>query len=72
MLLSYEQLLGLTRDLRTTPVLSVYIDGAAADPARRESKRFQDLTDAKSLAEEHPEVEKQLTPAERALLRRAL
>lgn len=45
---------------------------AASDPARRESKRFQDLTDAKSLAEEHPEVEKQLTPAERALLRRAL
>ena len=35
MLLSYEQLTGLTRDLRTTPVLSVYIDGAAPDPARR-------------------------------------
>jgi len=45
---------------------------AAADPARRESKRFQDLTDAKTLAEEHPEIEKQLSPAERALLRRAL
>ena len=45
---------------------------AASDPARRESKRFQDLTDAKSLAEEHPEVEEQLTPSERAFLRRAL
>jgi hypothetical protein len=45
---------------------------AASDPARRESKRFQDLTDAKSLAEEHPEVEKVLTPAETALLKRAL
>ncbi|MCM3876404.1 MAG: nucleotidyltransferase [Thermoanaerobaculia bacterium] len=45
---------------------------AASDPARRESKRFQDLADAKSLAEEHPEVEEQLTPAERALLKRAL
>ena len=45
---------------------------AAADPARRESKRFQDLADAKSLAEEHPEVERQLTPAEKALLKRAL
>ena len=45
---------------------------AASDPARRESKRFQDLADAKSLAEEHPEVEKQLTPAETALLKRTL
>lgn len=35
MLLSYEQLIRLTRDLRATPVLSVYIDGAASDPARR-------------------------------------
>ncbi len=45
---------------------------AASDAARRESKRFQDLTDAKSLAEEHPEVESQLTPAEAALLKRIL
>jgi len=45
---------------------------AASDPARRESKRFQDLTDAKSLAEEYPEVERQLTPAEQALLKRTL
>ncbi|MEO8587247.1 MAG: hypothetical protein ABI584_13870 [Acidobacteriota bacterium] len=45
---------------------------AASDPERRESKRFQDLTDAKSLAEEHPEVESQLTPAETALLKRTL
>ena len=45
---------------------------AAADPARRESKRFQDLADAKGLAEEHPEVEEFLTPAERAFLKRTL
>ncbi len=45
---------------------------AESDPSRRESKRFQDLTDAKSLAEEHPEVEEQLTTEERALLKRAL
>jgi len=45
---------------------------AASDPAPRESKRFQDMADAKSLAEEHPEVEEQLTPAERALLKRTL
>jgi hypothetical protein len=44
----------------------------ASDPARRESKRFQDLADAKSLAEEHPEIEKQLTRSETALLKRAL
>lgn len=45
---------------------------AAADPGRRESKRFQDLTDAKSLSEERPEVEGQLTANERALLKRTL
>ncbi|MEO8053952.1 MAG: hypothetical protein ABI768_02285 [Acidobacteriota bacterium] len=45
---------------------------AAADPARRESKRFQDLADAKGLAEEHPEVEERLTSAERELLKRSL
>jgi hypothetical protein len=45
---------------------------AASDASRRGSKRFQDLADAKALAEEHPEVEKQLTPAERALVHRPL
>lgn len=45
---------------------------AASDPARRESKRFQDLADAKALAEEHPEVAQHLTPAERAFLGRTL
>lgn len=45
---------------------------AAGDPARRESKRFRDLADAKALAEEHREVEERLTPAERVLLGRTL
>jgi hypothetical protein len=45
---------------------------AAGDSARRGSKRFQDLADAKGLAEEHPEVEEGLTLAERALLERTL
>jgi hypothetical protein len=45
---------------------------AASDPARRESKRFQDLADAKALAEEHPEVAESLTPAEKILLGRTL
>ena len=45
---------------------------AASDPARRESKRFQDLADAKGLAEEHPEVEELLTSVERAFLKRTL
>lgn len=45
---------------------------AASDPARRESKRFQDLADAKALAEEHPEIDGQLTPTERTLLKRSL
>jgi hypothetical protein len=35
MLLPYKQLVNLSRELRATPVLSVYIDGAATDPARR-------------------------------------
>ena len=39
MLLSYEQLIRLTRELRTTPVLSVYIDGAAPDPAARADRK---------------------------------
>jgi hypothetical protein len=45
---------------------------AASDTARRESKRFQDLADAKGLAEEHPGVGEQLTPAERSLLEKTL
>lgn len=45
---------------------------AASDPARRESKRFRDLADAKALAEEHPEVRENLALAERALLERTL
>jgi hypothetical protein len=45
---------------------------AASDPARRGSKRFQDLADAKALAEEHGEIEGQLTPTERTLLGRTL
>lgn len=45
---------------------------AASDPARRESRRFQDLADAKALAEEHPEVAESLTPAEKIFLGRTL
>ncbi len=45
---------------------------AAGDPERRESKRFQDLADAKALAEEHPEVAENLTPGERTFLGRTL
>jgi hypothetical protein len=57
MLLSYEQLTRLTRDLRATPVLSVYIDGAAPDPARRLAWRQElrnALDDARSVAESQP------------------
>jgi hypothetical protein len=43
---------------------------AAADPARRRSKRLQDLGDAVGLVEESPELEARLLPAERALLDR--
>jgi hypothetical protein len=45
---------------------------AASDPERRESKRFQDLADAKALAEEHPEIAENLTPAEKIFLGRSL
>jgi|CXWL01.1.fsa_nt_gi hypothetical protein len=41
---------------------------AAADPARRRSKRLQDLADAESLLETTPELAEELTPAERGLL----
>jgi hypothetical protein len=44
---------------------------AAADPARRRSKRLQDLADAQALIEATPELTTALTPAERALLDRA-
>lgn len=39
---------------------------AAADPARRRSKRMQDITDIATLLEEHPEVEPMLTESERS------
>ncbi len=41
---------------------------AAADPARRRSKRLQDLADAQALLEATPALAEKLTPAERALL----
>jgi hypothetical protein len=43
---------------------------AAADPARRRSKRLLDLADAQGLIEDRPELAKLLTPDERALLER--
>lgn len=43
---------------------------AGADPARRRSKRLQDLADAESLIESYPELSGQLTAQERALLGR--
>jgi hypothetical protein len=43
---------------------------AASDPARRRSKRLQDLADAEGLLEDHPELEAALTEAERAVLGR--
>ncbi len=39
---------------------------AGSDPARRRSKRLQDLADAASLLEAHPDLDSELTPAERA------
>ncbi len=42
---------------------------AAADPARRRSKRLQDWVDAFGLVEEHPEIASRLSEAERAALR---
>jgi len=43
---------------------------SAADPARRRSKRLQDLADAQALLEATAELAPELTPAERALLDR--
>jgi hypothetical protein len=44
---------------------------AGSDPARRRSKRLQDLADAEALVEDEPAIAKQLTDAERAMLDRA-
>jgi hypothetical protein len=44
---------------------------AAADPARRRSKRVQDLADALALVEADPALARGLTATERALLERA-
>ena len=41
---------------------------AAADPARRRSKRLQDWVDACGLVEDHPEIADHLSEAERAAL----
>jgi hypothetical protein len=43
---------------------------AGADPARRRSKRLQDLADAQALLESTPALASELTPPERALLGR--
>jgi hypothetical protein len=43
---------------------------AASDPARRRSKRLQDLADAQGLLETNPELAAGLTPEERAILER--
>jgi len=44
---------------------------AAADPARRKSKRLQDLADAQALVEQQPVLMGVLSPQERSLLDRA-
>jgi hypothetical protein len=41
---------------------------AAFDPARRKSKRMQDLADVQGLIEQHPELENLLTADQRAVL----
>jgi hypothetical protein len=41
---------------------------AGSDPARRRSKRLQDLADAQGLLEETPELRAELSEAERAVL----
>jgi hypothetical protein len=41
---------------------------AAADPARRRSKRLLDLADAQGLVEDHPELAPALAASERAVL----
>ena len=43
---------------------------AAVDPARRRSKRLQDLADAQALVETFPPLEQELSAEERALLDR--
>ena len=45
---------------------------AGSDPARRLSKRFQDLGDVIGLLESKPELEHELSPEERAILKRGL
>ena len=45
---------------------------AAADPARRRSKRLQDLADAQALLEATPALVQELTPAERLQLNGAV
>ena len=44
---------------------------AAADPARRRSKRLQDLGDAQALLEKEPSLDASLSAFERGLLDRA-
>ena len=41
---------------------------SGSDPARRRSKRHQDIVDAEGLIEEHPEFLNELTDRERAIL----
>jgi hypothetical protein len=41
---------------------------AGSDPARRRSKRLQDLADAQALLEENPELAQELATGEKALL----
>lgn len=43
---------------------------AASDPARRRSKRLQDLVDAQALLESTPTLEQELSSEERAILDR--
>jgi hypothetical protein len=43
---------------------------AASDPARRRSKRLQDLADAQAIIESFPALEQELSDEERALLDR--
>lgn len=45
---------------------------AGSDPARRRSKRLQDLADAEGLLEQNPELAVELGPAEKALLAQLL
>ena len=43
---------------------------AGSDPARRRSKRLQDLADAEALIEAYPDLKQQLRPDEREVLER--